>query len=296
MLTASKVGAFTAAGDIDVDNHALKNVDIVSGTIKGVSSFETNMLKSRGGMHVEKDATIGGSLTVSGSVMGSGSYTDISDARFKRDVRDLFGSGAQALEAVRRLRGVRYYFKSANATQTETKAKAKRNNATAGAGTNSTSESTTSTSDWPFALTFEAGEQIGFIAQEVEAVMPELVRSTPTDTPMPPADAHAAKDGEEDAHVVKSVAYSRAVPLLVEAIKALDSRVSHLDGQSTAGTTSCRCEDEQRRVAALEQRVHQQSAELAAVKAASAAASAATEQRAQAQVAAALEKMERQWA
>src|SRR5262249_61483092 len=48
---------------------------------------------------------------------------------------------------------------------------------------------------------FAEGKQIGFIAQEVEQVLPELVNT--------------------DANGYKSVAYANVVPVLVEAVKTL---------------------------------------------------------------------------
>ncbi len=45
---------------------------------------------------------IDGSVTVHGTVVGSGPYVDSSDARLKRDVRSITG----ALDTVQQLRGV----------------------------------------------------------------------------------------------------------------------------------------------------------------------------------------------
>jgi len=52
---------------------------------------------------LEKDVFIGGSLSVQGSVMGSGSYVDSSDRRFKREITSI----ENALDKVLKMRGVR---------------------------------------------------------------------------------------------------------------------------------------------------------------------------------------------
>ena len=56
---------------------------------------------------------------------------------------------------------------------------------------------------------FNEGVQIGFVAQEVESVLPELV--------------YTADDG------YKSLNYSNLTAVLVEAIKALQKRVEELE-------------------------------------------------------------------
>jgi hypothetical protein len=85
-----------------------------------------------------------------------------SDARFKQEVTPI----TDALSAILSLRGVSYVWRQ----------------------------------DIP-GHNFDKGRQIGFIAQEVEKVLPELV--------------HTGSDG------YKSVAYPNVVPVLVEAIKTL---------------------------------------------------------------------------
>jgi hypothetical protein len=53
-------------------------------------------------------------------------------------------------------------------------------------------------------MNFTDGRQIGFIAQEVEKILPELVTT--------------------DANGYKSVAYANVVPVLVEAVKSLKTQ------------------------------------------------------------------------
>ena len=63
--------------------------------------------------------------------------------------------------------------------------------------------------------------QMGLIAQEVEAVVPEVVTtSSPT----------SLQTGEEDTDGLKGVSYGKLVPLLIETIKELEARIKILEG------------------------------------------------------------------
>lgn len=99
-------------------------------------------------------------LDVNGTVRCT-NLTEISDARYKRHVTTL----DNALEAILNLRGVTFDWKR---------------------------------DDYPD-MNFTQGRQVGFIAQEVEKVLPELVTT--------------------DQNGYKSVAYADIVPVLVEAVK-----------------------------------------------------------------------------
>ena len=112
-------------------------------------------------------------LQVNGSVAGVGPYTDTSDARYKTNVATI----QDALELVERLRGVRYDWRR---------------------------------TEFP-SLNFASGRQLGFIAQEVKAVLPEAVS--------------VDKDG------IHSVAYSRVIPVLVEAVKEQQQQLRARDEQ-----------------------------------------------------------------
>lgn len=63
--------------------------------------------------------------------------------------------------------------------------------------------------------------KVGLIAQEVEAVMPQVIRAAPFDI----NPDGTSKSGEN----YKTVQYEKLVPLLVEAIKELDARVAKLE-------------------------------------------------------------------
>lgn len=99
-------------------------------------------------------------LDVNGGVQGSSPYSSASDERLKKDVVPL----RDALAALRRLRPVRFRFR---------------------------------TDEFP-ERSFDDGEQVGLIAQEVERVLPEIVRT--------------------NAAGFKSVQYAALTPLLVHAV------------------------------------------------------------------------------
>ncbi len=65
--------------------------------------------------------------------------------------------------------------------------------------------------------------QVGVLAQEIEAVMPQVVKAAPFDL-----DEHGnSKSGEK----YKTVQYDRLVPLLIEAINELQAKVKALKGE-----------------------------------------------------------------
>jgi len=129
-------------------------------------------------------------LHVNGQVAGVGAFHGLSDARCKDEVEPLHS----ALETVRRLRGVRFSWKEDACGQRET----------------------------------PEGPQLGFLAQEVQEVLPEVVTT-----------------GRSGYH---SVAYGSVVPVLVEAIKeqqeeleqartdkqALEDRLASLEARLSA--------------------------------------------------------------
>jgi hypothetical protein len=115
-----------------------------------------------------------GSAYVNGNIQYTGSLTQISDARYKTNIA-IFGD---ALDAVLHLRGVTFNFKRDEFKN----------------------------------LHFASGRQIGFIAQEVEKVLPEVVSRD--------------RDG------YKSVAYANIVPVLVEAIKQQQRQMAKMYEQN----------------------------------------------------------------
>ena len=170
-----------ASGRLIQQQGRILDAHIEGGHLDAVESMTVVQDATIGGtLSVQNDVWIHGGLTVSGSVLGSGPYIDMSDARLKENVQEI-GGGAVA-DALVGLRAVSYELHDPRVT---------------------------SKNDNDVAATLIAmgmvppppERQIGFIAQEVEAIFPELVSID--------------KDG------YKGVQYARFVPLLVEAMKEL---------------------------------------------------------------------------
>jgi len=66
-------------------------------------------------------------------------------------------------------------------------------------------------------------QRVGLIAQEVDAVLPEVVRPAPFDV----GENGLSKTGEN----YKTLQYERIVPLLVESIKELNNKISQLQSE-----------------------------------------------------------------
>lgn len=125
-------------------------------------------------------------LDVTGSVHCTGSFVT-SDARWKKDINPI----DNALDKVLRLRGVTYQFRSDELPE----------------------------------MKFPEGKQVGFIAQEVESVLPEVVNT--------------------DDRGYKAVAYQNITALLVEATKQQQSTIAKqqstiADQQATIADLSAR--------------------------------------------------------
>lgn len=158
-------------------SHNVQVIDIsgIETTALSAHSAEVGSLQVRGDAVVANQLDVGGGLNVGGSGNFAGTVSAngvalTSDARFKTNVRTL----DNPLEAVSQLRGVTF--------------------------------------DWDRDTfrdrNFGAGTQIGFIAQEVEKVLPELVVT--------------------DAKGFKAVEYQNLVPVLVEAIKRQQAEIDEL--------------------------------------------------------------------
>ncbi|KAG7400949.1 hypothetical protein PHYBOEH_003860 [Phytophthora boehmeriae] len=161
-LSADKIEAHRMRGSIDMSESELRGVEIVGGHISNVNMTGIEMVEVQGELFVEDEAFFGASVTVDGQVMGSGAYVDASDERFKRDVHQI----TNASEIVAHLRGVEYAYNKV---------------------------------DFPDKFPLGGTRELGFIAQEVERVAPQVVST--------------------DAHGFKYVAYARLVPVVVEALK-----------------------------------------------------------------------------
>merc|ERR1711868_215662 len=153
-----------------IDNNAILKVSITDGNLD-VDYVRSVNLEVSEGMNVGGDIFVGGSVVVSGSVMGSGPFLDTSDSRLKEDVSEL--DQKESLKKVLSMRPVKYNFTSQ--AQLERGA--------------------------------PNGDQIGFIAQEMESIVPEIVNE---------------QEG------IKAIAYSHTSPLLVGAIQELYDELFNL--------------------------------------------------------------------
>ena len=117
-------------------------------------------------------------LHVNGSVAGTSAYNNLSDARLKKDVQPI----NDALAIVGALRGVTFNW-------------------------DQTVDPT---------MKLDDRNHVGFLAQEVEAVLPQAVSTA------------------NDARQTKSVAYSEVIPVLVEALKQQQAQIDVLKAEVEA--------------------------------------------------------------
>jgi hypothetical protein len=134
----------------------------------GNSGFETNFTFPTTHIWCAENGNQVFSVQAGGAVYGTGAYHNLSDARYKTQVQPF----PHALDTILALQGVTFEWDRER---------------------------------WS-SYSFPEGRQVGFIAQEVEIVLPELV--------------HTDKEGR------KSVAYSNVVPVLVEAVKQQQKQIA----------------------------------------------------------------------
>ena len=77
---------------VAVSSATLTDPTIIRGSIKDASSVSADRLDISGSADIQGAVTIGNSLNVLGSVVGSGPYMDSSDRRLKTDVKDVTGA------------------------------------------------------------------------------------------------------------------------------------------------------------------------------------------------------------
>ena len=172
---------FTSNGGGETVNGA--GVYGASNTATGVRGVSTNNIGVKGdggtvgvygasptGYGIVGQSDSGWSVYSFGRTGSVGGYFDTSDARYKTNINPL----ENPLNTILSMRGVSYDWKR----------------------------------DEFKSMNFGAGRQIGFLAQELEKVLPELVHT--------------------DAKGYKSVNYSHVVPVLVEAVKTLNAKVDRL--------------------------------------------------------------------
>ena len=164
IATASNTSQNGFAGGIDISTgnspaSTTNNITLRTGT------------NSAQGGNINLNAT--GLVIVNGSGTYSGTWTQASDQRFKKEVEPI----KDAINKITQLNGISYEF---------------------------------NTSDFP-EKNFANGRQIGLIAQEVEKIFPELVKTDP--------------EG------YKSVAYQNLVAVLIEAVKEQQKSIDQLKNE-----------------------------------------------------------------
>ena len=168
----------SSGGDLHIDSASDVHVQAVDGVVVQTIAPQGIHISSSGGdVTFEAGYTVmTGHLDVVNEIMAT-DFSSLSDRRLKTNIRQI-GRGT-ALDMVLNMRGVTYRW-------------------------------------GPLAKSRGDGRQIGMIAQEVEAIAPEVVAET---------------DG------FKAVSYSRLVPLLVEALKAQQEQVQD-QGKAVEGLKS----------------------------------------------------------
>ncbi|MCS7029537.1 MAG: tail fiber domain-containing protein, partial [Bacteroidia bacterium] len=151
-----------------------------------LSRFELSGSMGSSGVFLRGDGvftnTLNGSLTITG-VFNSTGYKETSDIRWKKNVSNI----PNALGKVMAMRGVNYDFKTKDELKKE---------------------------NLPTEYEFSDKKQIGFIAQEVERVLPEVVGI--------------------DEKGFKTVEYGKVVALLVEAMKEQQKQIEALQAENAS--------------------------------------------------------------
>lgn len=142
----------------------------------------------------------GWAVWAEGYAGGTTAWYNYSDARLKKDIKTL----DNALDKIMKLRGVNYKY---------------------------------DTSNYPGVKLDTEENQIGFIAQEVEQIFPEMVREGNLYGSTKRGEAKSMNE-EKNVYKMKAVSYSTLIPVLVEAIKdqqkiieSLESRIAALEQQ-----------------------------------------------------------------
>jgi uncharacterized protein YjbI with pentapeptide repeats len=173
-------GSVDFRGKHVVSEERRKPGSILGATIEGGSVKELDDLSVSGSVHfkanldVKGDAFIDGGLTVGGSVLGSGPYVDVSDKRLKTKVKNISSEGM--LESLTKLQAIQYEL--INGSENESNGE----------------------------------KEIGFIAQDVHEVFPDLVST------------------RSDGYL--GLQYSRFVPLIVEGLKDMQAQIEELQNEN----------------------------------------------------------------
>ena len=162
------------------------NARVEGGTLNQIESMTVaGDVDVAGDLNVEGDVLFHGGLSVAGSVLGTGPYIDVSDVRLKTNIESA-GDGADIIEALTSLRAVSYELRDPRIVEPDPYRDALAHDLmTMGMAPPSPKR-----------------RQIGFLAQDVLDVFPDLVSFL-----------------DEEGYM--GVQYARFVPLLVESIKVL---------------------------------------------------------------------------
>jgi hypothetical protein len=71
----------------------------------------------------------------------------------------------------------------------------------------------------------DLSQQVGVIAQEIQTVLPEIIKPAPFDSEVGPDGKLVSRSGEN----YMTVQYEKIVPLLIESIKVLNERIEQLE-------------------------------------------------------------------
>ncbi|MDM8522909.1 tail fiber domain-containing protein [Desulfococcaceae bacterium HSG8] len=171
------IGNRAGYNELESNKLYVSNSDTANPLVYG--EFDSNTLSVNGRVGINTRAYenhslyVNGSMYVNGDAYTTGDAWSASDIRWKKNIRPI----QNALEKVLQLQGVRYEWE---------------------------------TDEYPD-TGFSEGEQIGLIAQELEPVLPELVKT------------------DDDGY--KSVSYEKLAPVLIEAIKEQQSQIKELRTQ-----------------------------------------------------------------
>ena len=162
------------------------NARVEGGTLNQIESMTVaGDVDVAGDLNVEGDVLFHGGLSVAGSVLGTGPYIDVSDVRLKTNIESA-GDGADIIEALTSLRAVSYELRDPRIVEPDPYRDALAHDLmTMGMAPPSPKR-----------------RQIGFLAQDVLDVFPDLVSFL-----------------DEEGYM--GVQYARFVPLLVESIKVI---------------------------------------------------------------------------
>jgi len=184
------MGYMSSGGDLHIDSASDVHVQAVDGVVVQTIAPQGIHISSSGGdVTFEAGYTVmTGHLDVVNEIMAT-DFSSLSDRRLKTNIRPI-GSSA-ALDKVLNMRGVTYRWNA-------------------------------------LAKSRGSGRQMGMIAQEVEAVAPEVVA---------------------EANGFKAVSYSRLVPLLIEALKEQQHQVKSQENDAQGlerdieRATHCDCDE-----------------------------------------------------